>query len=395
MTTDLWPCNQCEPFIKLFHETNYAAFDDFYLPGKQADSLGFDSGMVRRNIMKRYVMVFFVFLIALCNSTKGELMAAETTLEDGLYAKFVTSKGDITVKLEPEKTPLTVTNFVGLVEGTKDFRDSKGRTEGRYYDGLKFHRVIDNFMIQGGCPLGSGTGGPGYNFPDEFDPSLKHDRPGILSMANAGPGTNGSQFFITHVPTPWLDNKHSVFGHVVSGQDVVNAIRQGDTITTIEIIRVGDAAKSFKADQDAFDRLLGDMEKIKAEKERMRQEQEMAMIKEKWPNAEKTDSGLMYQVVSAGSGNEKPSPGDTVSAHYTGMFMDGRKFDSSVDRGEPIRFPVGTGRVIKGWDEALLDMKKGEKRILIIPPDLAYGPRGRGPIPPNSTLVFEVELLDF
>jgi len=345
--------------------------------------------------MKRYLLVFIIFLIAICNSTKGEIMAAETKLDDGLYAKFITSKGEITVKLEFEKTPLTVTNFVGLAEGTKDFNDSAHRSKGRYYDGLKFHRVIDNFMIQGGCPLGSGTGGPGYKFQDEFDSSLKHDRPGILSMANAGPGTNGSQFFITHVPTPWLDNKHSVFGHVVSGMDVVNAIKKGDTINKVEIIRVGDKAESFKADQEAFDKLLGDIGKNKAAKEKMRLEQEMAMIKEKYPNVQKTGSGLMYEVVTAGSGDEKPNPGDTVSAHYTGMFLDGRKFDSSIDRGEPISFPVGTGRVIKGWDEALLDMKKGEKRILVIPPDLAYGPRGRGPIPGNSTLVFEVELLDF
>jgi len=345
--------------------------------------------------MKRYMLIFIIILTALCYSSKGELMAAETKLDDGLYAKFITSKGNITLKLEFEKTPLTVTNFVGLAEGTKDFKDSKGRTSGRYYDGLKFHRVINNFMIQGGCPLGSGTGGPGYDFPDEFDPSLKHDRPGILSMANSGPGTNGSQFFITHVPTPHLDNKHSVFGHVVSGMDVVNAIKQDDTITTIEIIRIGDKAKSFKADQESFNNLLGGVDNKKAEKEQMRQEREMAIIKEKWPNTEKTASGLMYQVVTAGNGDEKPNPGDTISAHYTGMFLDGRKFDSSVDRGEPISFPVGTGRVIRGWDEALLDMKKGEKRILIIPPDLAYGSKGRGPIPPNSTLVFEVELLDF
>ena len=214
-------------------------------------------------------------------------------------------------------------------------------------------------------------------------------------MANAGPGTNGSQFFITHVPTPHLDNRHTVFGHVVSGQDVVNAITKGDTITSIEIIRVGDKAKSFKADQDAFDTQLNDLDKVKAAKEQMRQEKEMAMIKEKWPNIKKTDSGLMYQVENAGSGDAKPNPGDKISAHYTGMFLDGSKFDSSVDRGQPIEFPVGTGRVIKGWDEALLDMKKGEKRILVIPPDLAYGPSGRGPIPPNSTLVFEVELIDF
>ena len=345
--------------------------------------------------MKRYLLIFFLILFAICNSTKGEIMAAETKLDDGLYAKFVTSKGEIITTLEFEKTPLTVTNFVGLAEGTKKFKDSKGRTSGRYYDGLTFHRVIPNFMIQGGCPLGTGTGGPGYDFPDEFDPSLKHDRPGILSMANAGPGTNGSQFFITHVPTPWLDGKHTVFGHVVVGQDIVDAIKKGDKLEKLEIIRVGAKAESFKADQQAFDKLLGSIagDKIAKEKERIAQEQ--ALIKEKYPNAVTTDSGLMYDVIKEGNDDKKPSPGDNVSAHYTGMFMDGRKFDSSVDRGQPIQFPVGTGRVIKGWDEALLDMKKGEKRILVIPPDLAYGRNGRGPIPPNSTLVFEVELVDF
>jgi FKBP-type peptidyl-prolyl cis-trans isomerase len=345
--------------------------------------------------MKRLPVVFTILLISICFSTKGDLMASETKLADGLYAKIVTAKGDIILQLEFEKTPLTVTNFVGLAEGTKDFHDSKGRTSGRYYDGLTFHRVIENFMIQGGCPLGTGTGGPGYNFPDEFDPSLKHDRSGILSMANAGPNTNGSQFFITHVPTPWLDNKHTVFGHVVSGQDVVNAIRTGDIIKTIEIIRVGSKAEAFKADQASFDKLLQEIEEKKAAAQQMSRKKDLAAIKEKWPNINTTPSGLMYQVLKEGNGGAKPAPGTIVKANYTGTFLDGRKFDSSLDRGEPISFPVGTGRVIKGWDEALLDMQKGEKRVLIIPPDLAYGSRGVGPIPPNSTLVFEVELVDF
>jgi peptidylprolyl isomerase len=172
---------------------------------------------------------------------------------DGLYARFITSRGDIVVRLEFEKTPLTVTNFVGLAEGTKDSNKGKGV---RFYDGLIFHRVIPDFMIQGGDPEGRGSGGPGYRFPDEFDATLRHDSPGILSMANAGPGTNGSQFFITHVKTPWLDGKHTVFGHVVEGQDVVNAIRRGDEMKKIDIIRVGSRASSFKADQESFDRLM-------------------------------------------------------------------------------------------------------------------------------------------
>ncbi len=319
---------------------------------------------------------------------------AEAKLKDGLYAKLITDKGDIVCALEFEKTPLTVANFVGLAEGTKELGGGSGKAGVHFYDGLKFHRVIDNFMIQGGCPLGTGTGGPGYTFPDEFDKSLTHNGPGILSMANAGPGTNGSQFFITHNATPHLDGKHTVFGHVVSGMDVVNAIKKDDVIQKVEIIRVGKKAKAFKSDQAAFDELLGSMEAREKEKELAAMEEAMATINKQWPDAITTDSGLKYVVVAEGEG-DTPAPGDMVKVHYTGKLLNGTKFDSSVDRGQPIDFPVGQGRVIKGWDEALLTMKKGEKRVLIIPSDLGYGPSGRGPIPPNATMVFDVELIDF
>ena len=320
---------------------------------------------------------------------------ANSKLKDGLYAKFNTSKGEILCSLEFEKTPLTVANFIGLAEGTKDLGGGAKAKGDHYYDGLTFHRVIPEFMIQGGCPLGTGTGGPGYTFPDEIDPSLKHSGPGVLSMANAGPGTNGSQFFITHVPTPWLDGKHTVFGHVVDGQKVVDAIVQGDVINSLEIIRVGGKAEAFKSDQAAFDGLLGGLEQRQREAALKAMEAELKMIDQKWPGAVTTPSGLKYVVVAEGAGDATPTSGTMVKAHYTGKLLDGTKFDSSYDRGTPIDFPVGQGRVIKGWDEAFLGMKKGEKRVLIIPPDLGYGASGRGPIPPNAYMVFDVELVDF
>ncbi|OGR19343.1 MAG: peptidylprolyl isomerase [Desulfobacterales bacterium GWB2_56_26] len=315
-------------------------------------------------------------------------------MKDGLYAKFDTTKGEIICALEYTKTPLTVTNFVGLAEGTKDLGGGAKMKGDKFYDGMKFHRVIPDFMIQGGCPLGTGTGGPGYTFPDEIDPSLTHKGPGILSMANAGPGTNGSQFFITHVPTPWLDGKHTVFGHVVAGQDVVNKIATGDVINSVEIVRVGAAAEAFKADQATFDALLAGFEKNQRDKERGAVELEKKQIAETWPGAITTPTGLKYVVVAEGQG-EPPQKGAMVTVHYTGKLLSGKKFDSSYDRGQPIDFPVGRGQVIKGWDEALLSMKKGEKRVLIIPSQLGYGPAGRGPIPPNATMVFDVELVDF
>jgi FKBP-type peptidyl-prolyl cis-trans isomerase len=335
-----------------------------------------------------FVLIFSFILLS------GESGMAKAKLKDGLYAKFDTSKGEIVCWLEFEKTPLTVTNFVGLAEGTINVSNGVKEKGERYYDGLKFHRVIPDFMIQGGCPLGTGTGGPGYTFPDEIDPSLTHSGPGILSMANAGPGTNGSQFFITHLPTPHLDGKHTVFGHVVSGQDVVNKIEGNDTIDSIEIIRVGATAAAFPSDQAAFDLLINDFSKNQKEKELASMEDEQTLISEQWPDAVTTPSGLKYVVVAEGEG-ETPKKGSVVSVHYTGKLLSGKKFDSSVDRGQPIDFPVGSGQVIKGWDEALLGMKKGEKRVLIIPPDLGYGPSGRGPIPPNATMVFDVELISF
>ncbi len=341
-----------------------------------------------------YKICTLIVLITACITLSGESGMAKAKLKDGLYAQFDTTKGEIICALEFVKTPLTVTNFAGLAEGVKELGGGAKMKGDKFYDGLKFHRVIPDFMIQGGCPLGSGTGGPGYTFPDEIDPSLTHSGPGILSMANAGPGTNGSQFFITHVATPWLDGKHTVFGHVVSGMEVVNKIVTGDVINSVQIIRVGAAAESFKNDQKAFDALLANFEKNQRAKETAAVEAEQQLIKEQWPTAVTTPSGLKYVVVAEGAG-ETPKQGSLVTVHYTGKLLNGKKFDSSLDRNQPIDFPVGRGQVINGWDEALLAMKKGEKRVLIIPPQLGYGPSGRGPIPPNATMIFDVELVNF
>jgi peptidylprolyl isomerase len=320
---------------------------------------------------------------------------AQGQMAPGVYAVFYTTKGKIVTQLEFEKTPLTVINFVGLAEGTKASNKPAGT---HFYDGLQFHRVIPNFMIQGGDPLGNGTGGPGYQFPDEFDPTLKHDRPGILSMANAGPGTNGSQFFITHVPTPHLDGRHTVFGHVVEGQDVVDAIVVGNVMDSVRILRVGPKAKKFKADEAAFQAQLKKTNELAAAKQKKEEQERKKMEaanEELIKKATATPSGLKYIITKPGTG-PKPSAGDSVKVHYAGRLMDGKEFDNSYKRGEPIAFKVGTGMVIPGWDEGIMLMQKGEKRTLIIPPNLGYGERGAGGvIPPNATLIFDVELVDF
>jgi peptidylprolyl isomerase len=313
----------------------------------------------------------------------------DAALGNGISARISTSRGDIVVRLEYQKTPLTVCNFVALAEGKMNNTGGK-----RFYDGLSFHRVIADFMIQGGDPLGNGSGGPGYSFPDEFDSSLRHDGPGVLSMANAGPGTNGSQFFITHKDTPWLDGKHTVFGRVVQGQQVVNAIRQGDRIERITIIRNGQEAAAFKADQAAFDSLLKNAATAATAKTRAQRDADIARINAKYPNLTVTPSGIRYSITRQGNG-AKPARGKTVAVNYRGMFVSGEVFDASDLRGALLEFQAGTGQVISGWDEAILDMKVGEKRLVVIPPELAYGEQGAGNglIPANSFLVFEMELV--
>ncbi|PKL07068.1 MAG: peptidylprolyl isomerase [Spirochaetae bacterium HGW-Spirochaetae-9] len=306
---------------------------------------------------------------------------------DGLYALIDTAKGKIVISLEFEKTPLTVGNFVGLAEGKLDA--AKGKP---FYDGIVFHRVEPGFVIQGGDPLGNGSGGPGYKFPDEFSPELKHDGPGVLSMANAGANTNGSQFFITLDAASWLDGKHAVFGKVVEGMDVVNAIAAGDTMEKVRIERVGAAAKAFDASQKAWDeRLIASYAALKAAAEARRGADEAAILA-KWPDAVKDENGIFQKFIRKGFG-DVPAKGDTVAVIYKGMLLDGKVFDQSALAGGPFKFRVGTGEIIEGWDKVVATMRKGEKRLVVIPPELAYGSSGiSGVIPAEAFLVFEMEL---
>jgi peptidyl-prolyl cis-trans isomerase A (cyclophilin A) len=308
-------------------------------------------------------------------------------MKDGIYADFLTSKGSILIELFYDKVPGTVANFIGLAEGQikNDFKE----TGIPFYDNLKFHRVISDFMIQGGCPLGTGAGSPGYKFEDEFHDDLKHDKPGVLSMANSGPSSNGSQFFITHIKTPWLDKKHSVFGQVIDGQNIVNMIAQGDVINKISIKRKGQEAISFNAVKEFnkfIDNSLNKLEDFK--------NKEIEKLKQLTKGFTKHDDGLYYKIISKSKGI-KPSKGKNVEVHYKGMLLDNTVFDSSYSRNEPIAFQIGVGQVIKGWDIGISLLSEGEEAVFVIPPDLAYGSAGAGGvIPPNSILIFEVKLLN-
>jgi len=307
-------------------------------------------------------------------------------MQKGLYAQIKTNKGEIILILHHDKSPGTVANFINLSEGK--IKNSHKPMNVPYYDGLKFHRVIPDFMIQTGCPNGTGTGDPGYKFDDEFHPELRHNKPGILSMANSGVSTNGSQFFITHVATNWLDDKHTVFGEVVEGLDIVNEIQQDDVIDSIIILRVGDEAEKWNS-TEVFNNFKDKKEILI----KQRQLKEQQIIENLSKDFEVTPSGLRYKILNKGNG-DSPTKGDKVKVHYKGMLIDETVFDSSYKRNQPIEFNVGIGQVIPGWDEGIMLLKKGEKAKFIIPSNLGYGEAGAGGvIPSNATLVFEVELL--
>lgn len=333
-------------------------------------------------------------------------------LGDGLYANLQTTKGNMIVKLEDEKSPVTVANFVGLAEGKIA---NKSKAAGvPFYDGTIFHRVIENFMIQGGDPQGTGMGDPGYKFEDEKN-DLQHTGKGILSMANSGPNTNGSQFFITQVPTPWLDGKHTIFGKVVKGIEVIDEIAavekgpQDKPKTDVVLQKVSvfgkgdryanyDAAKIFNEGKGKIQQnnksYLEKAEADKRAKTENFQKNQTQLAEGIQAGMQKTASGLYYKITKANPGGKAPKAGDVVAVHYAGRLVDGTEFDSSFKRGEPIEFPVGTGRVIKGWDEGIMMLKQGETATFLIPAELGYGARGAGDvIPANSWLVFDVELV--
>lgn len=324
-------------------------------------------------------------------SSKGKGMESIKG-KDGLFAIMDTSKGEIVLELYYKDAPLTVCNFVGLAEGTLDAAEGKP-----FYNGLKFHRVIADFMIQGGDPRGNGTGGPGYKFADEEVP-YKFDKPGYLAMANAGANTNGSQFFITHVETPWLNGKHTIFGHVVTSadQDVVNKVAQGDEIKSVKIVRQGADAEAFKATQADWDNL----NKAAAEKARAAKEAKFAStiaeINKKFPGYERSVDGIWFKTTKAGSG-DKCGKGKNVNTDYKGYFLDGQVFDGSSKllKGghEALDFTTAVGMMIPGFDAMVQDMKLGEVRTCVLPPDQAYGERGiPGAIPENAFLCFDIQL---
>jgi cyclophilin family peptidyl-prolyl cis-trans isomerase len=366
---------------------------------------------------KSILLAFATLLFATLYSCKEE----KNNLPDGLYAQIETNKGTIIVQLDYDKTPITVANFVTLAEGKNEFITNENLKNKPFYDGLKFHRVIPEFMIQGGDPLGTGSGDTGYKFKDEIT-EMKFDKGGVLAMANNGPATNSSQFFITHLETPWLEGKHTIFGHVVEkGMDIVNKIKQGDYMVKVTIIRNGEAAKKFDAVKTFGDYYTVEAEnqKNKLALERAANAQYQAVFDQKVAEfatlkakATTTPTGLKY-VITKKSGGKKPSAGANVFIHYAGFLENGSLFDSSIQdilktygkldesraaQGgyQPIPFQAGAKEgLIPGFIEGIEQLSFGDKATIFIPSKLGYGEAGAGGvIPPNANIIFEIELLE-
>tara|TARA_R110002049_G_scaffold308457_1_gene512543 strand:+ start:3226 stop:4350 length:1125 start_codon:yes stop_codon:yes gene_type:complete len=370
------------------------------------------------SISKWYLMPILMALISLASCK-----AQYPDLEDGIYAEFITTKGTMLAKLTYEKTPVTVANFVSLAEGTNTLVDSAYKKK-KFYNGLIFHRVIDQFMIQGGDPLGNGSGGPGYKFDDEFHPELKHDKPGILSMANSGPNTNGSQFFITEIPKPFLDNHYNIFGELVLGIDIQDSISNVETsagdkpiedvvIKELNIIRKGKDAKAFDA-PEIFSNHFAEIERLEKEKEtktKAIKDANIAKFNIQKEQATTLPSGLQYIVTEKGTGEKLPETAKILT-HYSLYFEDGTLLETSkletaeaqnavnearkeANQYQPIPATIGPdARMITGFKEGLKQLSVGDKATLFIPYHLAYGESGNRSIPPKSNLIFEVEIIE-
>ena len=331
----------------------------------------FLSKVIMRKLLVLFPLLFSTFAIA--------------NLDNGIYAHLTTNKGEITVELAYKKAPLTVTNFIALSEGTKTSNKDLGTP---FYDGLTFHRVIDEFMIQGGDPKGNGTGGPGYMFADELT-DLIHDKPGVLSMANSGPNTNGSQFFITHVPTPWLDGKHSVFGSVVEGMDVVNLIKQGDILEAVRIERVGEDANQFVANEDSFNELISKAnEKILASLKH-RQKDFESYVTSAYPGASENELGYFTRVNKHGDG-VFPKNGQIVSVDIA---LKANSGDVMRSAGSPIPFTLGNGEIISIIETNIQEMTISEERTVIATYESVFGDAPSGNIPQDAFIIFELILL--
>ena len=366
-------------------------------------------------LKKNFLIAIAAISLSSCTPIYKKMNVDKETyegLKDGLYANFQTSKGNMIVKFEDKKAPVTVANFVGLAEGKIE---NKAKAKGvPYYDGTIFHRVIKDFMIQGGDPKGTGMGDPGYKFDDEKN-DLQHSGKGILSMANSGPNTNGSQFFITEVATPWLDGRHTVFGEVVNGKEVIDSIANVEkgpqdkpktdiVLEKVSVFTKGDEYKNYDA-AAIFNEGKGKiqennkaaMAKIEADKKKKAEEfaaNQQKLVDDLKAGMQVTPSGLYYKITKTTDGIA-PQRGDEVAVHYAGKLVDGTEFDSSFKRNQPIDIPIGVGQVIKGWDEGIMLLKEGEAATLLIPSDLGYGSAGAGGvIPPNAWLIFDVELVN-
>lgn len=400
-----------------------------------------------KHTLKIAVLILFISLSS-CNDKYPDL-------GDGLYAEIITSKGTMVARLTFDKTPLTVANFVALAEGVHPMVDSAFVGK-KYYNGLIFHRVMDKFMIQGGDPTGTGSGHPGYKFGSEFDKTLKHDKPGILSMANSGGlNTNGSQFFIMEVPYPSLDfidaqgnlkncdqprvSCHSVFGELVLGleiQDSISNVKVGPgnrpeqdvVIEEVNIIRQGYDARNFDA-VTVWETELPKLEEKKKQREeeaRVKAQEAQEALREKAEVSKqafiKENENLKGRVVNFPTGlvmiythesnGAKPSSQDKVLINCSGYFEDGQlfyttvkevaiaknEFDENQDKAGAYKpFPMiynESASLVPGFREAMLNMNVGDKTRVFIPSFLGYGERGRAPrIPPNTNLVFDLEIV--